>query len=107
RCLFSALPLHPALHSFPTRRSSDLRDSGRWPAPPSPAPPTVCRAPGPAALAATGSAPGLLEQEREGPPLVPPAGPDGAAPRRKRSEEHTSELQSPYDLVCRLLLEKK
>src|SRR5438094_2616633 len=27
------------------------------------------------------------------------------APRR--SEEHTSELQSPYDLVCRLLLEKK
>src|SRR6266516_6822005 len=23
----------------------------------------------------------------------------------KRSEEHTSELQSPYDLVCRLLLE--
>src|SRR5438094_3085309 len=27
--------------------------------------------------------------------------------RRCRSEEHTSELQSPYDLVCRLLLEKK
>src|SRR5207248_11624153 len=26
---------------------------------------------------------------------------------RGRSEEHTSELQSPYDLVCRLLLEKK
>src|SRR5207248_10641273 len=24
-----------------------------------------------------------------------------------RSEEHTFELQSPYDLVCRLLLEKK
>src|SRR5207248_5819771 len=24
---------------------------------------------------------------------------------RRRSEEHTSELQSPYDLVCRLLLE--
>src|SRR5437867_2416871 len=24
-----------------------------------------------------------------------------------RSEEHTSELQSPYDLVCRLLLEEK
>src|SRR5207248_10583066 len=38
-----------------------------------------------------------------------------SAPRGKRrpraastrSEEHTSELQSPYDLVCRLLLEKK
>src|SRR5437867_4710615 len=27
--------------------------------------------------------------------------------RSSRSEEHTSELQSPYDLVCRLLLEKK
>src|SRR5215467_15078535 len=28
-------------------------------------------------------------------------------PRRIRSEEHTSELQSPCNLVCRLLLEKK
>src|SRR5256885_9848076 len=27
--------------------------------------------------------------------------------RRARSEEHTSELQSPCNLVCRLLLEKK
>src|SRR5688500_20272743 len=26
---------------------------------------------------------------------------------RRRSEEHTSELQSPCNLVCRLLLEKK
>src|SRR5207248_8851362 len=25
----------------------------------------------------------------------------------ERSEEHTSELQSPYDIVCRLLLENK
>src|SRR5699024_11442113 len=31
-----------------------------------------------------------------------------AQPRtKKRSEEHTSELQSRFDLVCRLLLEKK
>src|SRR5699024_12728764 len=29
------------------------------------------------------------------------------APLRGRSEEHTSELQSRFDLVCRLLLEKK
>src|SRR5437588_10620622 len=29
------------------------------------------------------------------------------APGRSRSEEHTSELQSHSDLVCRLLLEKK
>src|SRR5256885_9850162 len=28
-------------------------------------------------------------------------------PRGGRSEEHTSELQSPCNLVCRLLLEKK
>src|SRR5258708_34899143 len=28
-------------------------------------------------------------------------------PSQKRSEEHTSELQSPDHLVCRLLLEKK
>src|SRR3989454_6873100 len=30
-----------------------------------------------------------------------------AAPALHRSEEHTSELQSPCNLVCRLLLEKK
>src|SRR5256885_7136996 len=30
-----------------------------------------------------------------------------SAQRRWRSEEHTSELQSPCNLVCRLLLEKK
>src|SRR2546422_6252457 len=34
----------------------------------------------------------------------PPAPP---APRCRRSEEHTSELQSRLHLVCRLLLEKK
>src|SRR6267154_2448438 len=31
----------------------------------------------------------------------------GQVPARARSEEHTSELQSPVHLVCRLLLEKK
>src|SRR5207249_10538730 len=31
----------------------------------------------------------------------------GAVLRLHRSEEHTSELQSRFDLVCRLLLEKK
>src|SRR2546426_12345911 len=30
-----------------------------------------------------------------------------SSPSGKRSEEHTSELQSPCNLVCRLLLEKK
>src|SRR5256885_13074508 len=32
---------------------------------------------------------------------------DHPGPQRPRSEEHTSELQSPCNLVCRLLLEKK
>src|SRR5690348_18136937 len=37
-----------------------------------------------------------------------PVGPEQApAILRARSEEHTSELQSPVHLVCRLLLEKK
>src|SRR5436853_4063087 len=34
-------------------------------------------------------------------------GRSGRTPRRSRSEEHTSELQSLRHLVCRLLLEKK
>src|SRR5438034_1722089 len=34
-------------------------------------------------------------------------GPPEATRRNSRSEEHTSELQSHSDLVCRLLLEKK
>src|SRR5256885_9055482 len=37
----------------------------------------------------------------------PPAGADGRGLARTRSEEHTSELQSPCNLVCRLLLETK
>src|SRR2546430_6956853 len=36
--------------------------------------------------------------------LAPPVGDDSGA---ERSEEHTSELQSQSNLVCRLLLEKK
>src|SRR5256885_10250561 len=36
------------------------------------------------------------------------SGPPGCiSPSPHRSEEHTSELQSPCNLVCRLLLEKK
>src|SRR5690348_17626702 len=34
-------------------------------------------------------------------------GPGGFTGGKVRSEEHTSELQSPVHLVCRLLLEKK
>src|SRR5207248_11471131 len=58
----------------------------------------------------------LLEQHRAAlRPEIEPAHPESArgelepgdAQEALRSEEHTSELQSPYDLVCRLLLEKK
>src|SRR5438270_6841184 len=38
---------------------------------------------------------------------VPAAPPQGQEQPRARSEEHTSELQSQSNLVCRLLLEKK
>src|SRR5688572_32732564 len=43
----------------------------------------------------------LLQRRRREPELVRPA------EQRPRSEEHTSELQSQSNLVCRLLLEKK
>src|SRR5256885_2679028 len=39
--------------------------------------------------------------------LMMEAGTKNGVMRRGRSEEHTSELQSPCNLVCRLLLEKK
>src|SRR5256885_10731397 len=42
-----------------------------------------------------------LHEFMEGPIFIPPCG------HPHRSEEHTSELQSPCNLVCRLLLEKK
>src|SRR5438876_6006170 len=42
------------------------------------------------------------------PPVYPEfRGGNGLRRARSRSEEHTSELQSPVHLVCRLLLEKK
>src|SRR5215471_20024598 len=37
----------------------------------------------------------------------PPVAGERDVPEVRRSEEHTSELQSRRDLVCRLLLEKK
>src|SRR5690348_17684147 len=39
--------------------------------------------------------------------ICPQACTDSRTPNVWRSEEHTSELQSPVHLVCRLLLEKK
>src|SRR5437763_3093885 len=87
-CSFSMLLfLHlRVLPSFPTRRSSDLAAlaDGR----------TQELAPRFAEYAA----PALAHLERALFEERPPA---------PRSEEHTSELQSPMYLVCRLLLEKK
>src|SRR5437764_15448693 len=82
-----------ALHSFPTRRSSDLKpivpaESTPWP----PNSQTLLDAS--TKLAAPQRPPGMLQGE-----LLPV--------QVARSEEHTSELQSPMYLVCRLLLEKK
>src|SRR5690606_41545820 len=74
---------HRDLHSFPTRRSSDLRF--RFRAPP--------------------EATAITPQQRRA------AFGSRSASRLcgwfRRSEEHTSELQSRENLVCRLLLEKK
>src|SRR5437773_6792832 len=44
---------------------------------------------------------------RRAAPNVRTSQPRCAIPAIRRSEEHTSELQSHHDLVCRLLLEKK
>src|SRR5207248_6484654 len=51
----------------------------------------------------------LFRSARRGPACRPCRRPRSMSGthRPSRSEEHTSELQSPYDLVCRLLLEKK
>src|SRR5260370_16860386 len=55
--------------------------------------------------------PGLPTAEPVTPPEAPatPSGGSGSTsqPPAERSEEHTSELQSHLNLVCRLLLEKK
>src|SRR5256885_6227931 len=48
----------------------------------------------------------LFRSPRSLPPMPPPGG-NPTTSVTGRSEEHTSELQSPCNLVCRLLLEKK
>src|SRR5205823_9231296 len=89
------------LHSFPTRRSSDLdaRPARRLPLVREPELHGRARA-----------ADGEVAADRLHAPsvsLVRDLGRDRRDRRRLRSEEHTSELQSLAYLVCRLLLEKK
>src|SRR5438876_7388080 len=50
---------------------------------------------------------GLGVHRRLGPGRAGHGGEGGGESEDSRSEEHTSELQSPVHLVCRLLLEKK
>src|SRR5699024_12225328 len=89
---------HHDVHSFPTRRSSDLRDGSyssvlSWTN--SGHKPTLRTAPTPPGLGSPVRAHEACQTS-------------GRAHRAQlRSEEHTSELQSRFDLVCRLLLEKK
>src|SRR6266513_3294328 len=66
---------HRDLHSFPTRRSSDLANA--------------------------------LENDILGHEAWLQLSFEPEMHRFGRSEEHTSELQSRFDIVCRLLLEKK
>src|SRR3712207_7221197 len=51
--------------------------------------------------------PGPMRMRTFAGPLIPSAPPDLVSALGRRSEEHTSELQSRQYLVCRLLLEKK
>src|SRR5205085_8502542 len=102
--LYCSPTAHPRrLHSFPTRRSSDLLIEG-----------TACgdrESPGSAREAPLSLFPGrawirvfLCRYQAKRIPLPGTATPGNPA---GRSEEHTSELQSQSNLVCRLLLEKK
>src|SRR5690242_21402376 len=89
---------HRDLPSFPTRRSSDLTT----PSPPcSPNTTTARRKPKISSRRSTTSInPCQFRATRRGSRTTSRHG-------RCRSEEHTSELQSHVNLVCRLLLEKK
>src|SRR5690606_41306486 len=90
---------HPYVRFFPPRRSSDLRAPGRPPR----------RGSSPASTGGFRPACPPATAPSTGPAAAPPACPTGARTpgRPDRSEEHTSELQSRENLVCRLLLEKK
>src|SRR5699024_11597120 len=88
----------PHLHSFPTRRSSDLAAAGVSAWIPSDSP----RGGLPKWL--TGSA---TPQNMRIVPIPAAKSMPNHVRLECRSEEHTSELQSRFDLVCRLLLEKK
>src|SRR5699024_11455833 len=104
--LISATVHPPVLHSFPTRRSSDLPRVAR-----------VARIGGDHQLDPRLFARALYDAVRSRGARHIKDSVDAIsvhslsahcdADASPRSEEHTSELQSRFDLVCRLLLEKK
>src|SRR5699024_12640779 len=83
---FNSPFIRRCLHSFPTRRSSDLILDRLDLSVPDPVGANFCRI-----------IPAIFPNVQELTLFF----------ESKRSEEHTSELQSRFDLVCRLLLEKK
>src|SRR5438132_13444604 len=91
---FQCSRYHRDLHSFPTRRSSDLniRELQNF------IERSVILTSGNVLESPLASLRSATEVESLGPITMEDA---------ERSEEHTSELQSHSDLVCRLLLEKK
>src|SRR5690606_41473143 len=103
-CFFSGCIDYLALHSFPTRRSSDLSHPGGL------------RGFQPFQEVTHSHEPTLWkfvcaddsqDVARSDVDLCRGPRRRGSWRRRARSEEHTSELQSREKLVCRLLLEKK
>src|SRR5699024_12534023 len=95
--LFYSSPPHSDLHSFPTRRSSDLmaRHFG------------MALAPWDVLGAGRFFPKKALEERKSRGEGIRTFMKPVLEQTPERSEEHTSELQSRFDLVCRLLLEKK
>src|SRR5699024_12552393 len=91
-------PLRP-LHPFPTRRSSDLGEGTRGRSMPFIDDIIAARE--------QYLAHGWLDIRHPAVQNLAHALQNGSLSLFERSEEHTSELQSRFDLVCRLLLEKK
>src|SRR5207248_8795894 len=94
------------LPSFPTRRSSDLGGTAGGGTDSSVSQSfTIAVTPVNDAPSFTKGADQTVAEDSGAKTVTPWATAISTGPAR--SEEHTSELQSPYDLVCRLLLEKK
>src|SRR5688500_19357385 len=89
--------------SFPTRRSSDLVALSNTRSTPARSASPVLVANPMIRVPANATRPPMTNIRGKPSPSRMPA----STPIRIRSEEHTSELQSPCNLVCRLLLEKK